>query len=976
MTTITVERTEDGILVSEAETMGDAAWVDPLPPLAAARYLHIAPDAIEGVRRHDLPLIESIRPYAQSTLVALEPGFGSAADGEETPPAQRLAAELGVTIVAPEGRFISSDGALFAVGPESSWIAYSPVGTKLLHGRRYPEPAWQTHLPRKIAGTAQIPAGLWITDRAEATHAVHLADIAVHPQQLLIVVGSPGTPAPGFARIRDVLRELPEQTRASAVLIGYGDTSLDQETIRLLAAELQQPLRVAHGVTISGRFVRLGPAHGVPTETFARESVCTPDGIFEIERWSAPLGMANVSGNTYRFNDEWVVDVVPAGLVLRPAHVPSNGAGDTLPDVSETLTVMLCGDGADRLKRVIPPLRRMLEKLHDYAATQLIPGDRAARRLIRNAFPGSWAPTARLAVTDDGRIIAAAVDENEIDPAEEQRSQTHDDDNDLGQELVADHDTAAAAADASETETPVAVKDEEDTSPVGSPSVSHGERVEASAHSPVMTSTYAPDVAPIAADSTQPVMPPLTTYTAIVGGTTEPIASSAIANATSKMKTKEPPSRIVDTPAREADDAPSAPVDLVTPREARQSQPQNETRPDTRAFDASGPIAAIAHPGSDAPHDEASNDPSDALARALRGSAATAGLLAKSTRSSAFDAMNAISGGGRGSVEPSLPEVGTESAPQTSLVSADAVASPHPRTARAEPVLASDDAAASVESDVAKATLQNAQVPEPAVGEPADNVDHDSEADELGSAGVDPTAPTEPSAQTNKSTSPPLEAAVIEVPRDARSTAEQRHRVRSALGTRYDVASRSVSQLLAQQPGMRVISGDRSTLLTTLSVVSVFAEDPTARYDIDFHTCLAEGLAALPTTRSIVVRGLPEASTAPTNAILTSGIPFISASVDAPLTGPMEALIWTTTGRRLDRLMGGNDAATDIILPAHTQLRVLGTADGTVPRLLLAEAGVNDDNVLSRLHDAAASRDEGIEPFSESRWLGEPLMAV
>jgi len=221
----------------------------------------------------------------------------------------------------------------------------------------------------------------------------------------------------------------------------------------------------------------------------------------------------------------------------------------------------------------------------------------------------------------------------------------------------------------------------------------------------------------------------------------------------------------------------------------------------------------------------------------------------------------------------------------------------------------------------------------------------------------------------------PAEEVAIEVPRGARSTAEQRHRVRSALGARYDVASRSVSQLLAQQPGMRVSSGDRATLLTTLSVVSVFADDPTARYDLDFHTCLAEGLAALPTTRSIVVRGLPEESTATTSSVLSSGTPFISAPVDAPLTGPVEALIWTTSGRRLDRLMNGSDSAADVILPAHTQLRVLGTAEGTVRRLLLAEEGVNDDAVLTRLHDAAASRDNDATAQRDSRWLGD-LIAV
>uniref|UniRef100_UPI00261B8818 hypothetical protein n=1 Tax=Microbacterium sp. TaxID=51671 RepID=UPI00261B8818 len=219
-------------------------------------------------------------------------------------------------------------------------------------------------------------------------------------------------------------------------------------------------------------------------------------------------------------------------------------------------------------------------------------------------------------------------------------------------------------------------------------------------------------------------------------------------------------------------------------------------------------------------------------------------------------------------------------------------------------------------------------------------------------------------------------SAELAVPQQARSTVKQRQRVRTTLGSRYDVASRAVSQLLAQQPGMRMSGGDRSTLLTALSVVSVFADDPTAAYDIDFHTCLAEGLAALPTTRSIVVRGLPEASMATKNSILHSPAPFVSAPVDGPPTGSMEALIWTTSGRRLDGLMDGTSSANDIIVPAHTRLRVLGTADGPIPRLLLAEENTNEQNVLSRLHDAAASRHNDPTAVPDARWLAEPLVAV
>uniref|UniRef100_UPI0026219ADB hypothetical protein n=1 Tax=Microbacterium sp. TaxID=51671 RepID=UPI0026219ADB len=603
MTTITVEPTESGIFVSETGAKNASARFDRLPPLTAARYLVVESDS--SLRQRETPLLEHIRPHAHSTLVALEAGLGKADNGEDEPPAMGLAAALGVTIIAPEGPFLSCDGALFAVGGGNGWVAYSPLGTKVVYGKRYPEPAWQSHVPPKTPGVVQIPAGLWVTSAPNPSHAVRLSTIAVRPQQLLIVVGSPGNAAPEYARILQLLRGLPDHTRASAVLVGYGHTSLELDTIRRLSAELQEPVRMAHGVTIAGDFVRLDQAEDT-TGSFAKESVCTPDGVFELDRWSAPFGLTNESRNTYRLNSHWLVDVVPAGLVLRPVDESPLDTDDSTPVIAEKLTVLLRGEGARDLKRVVGPLRMLLNRLRGFAATQLLPGDKAARRLIRNAFPGTWAPRARLALTEDGRIIASDVDEDEVPAAAEEHQS---DPIDSGQQGAPDHHSEVAAA--------------------------------------------------------PPEEPARETTTNVPAG---PVVSSAT-GITEADSAKERPSPVENT-------TPHAPE--RSPEPDREESAAAVEQPEAVA----GANVATAQPEPAAPAPLPSTDPSEALARALRGSTATTELLASTTsRGSMLDVSDAVSGSTeRVPTAPSTQRDGTGTSSQ------HAVTAQNPEQSRTEEI--------------------------------------------------------------------------------------------------------------------------------------------------------------------------------------------------------------------------------------------------------------------------------------------------
>jgi hypothetical protein len=224
----------------------------------------------------------------------------------------------------------------------------------------------------------------------------------------------------------------------------------------------------------------------------------------------------------------------------------------------------------------------------------------------------------------------------------------------------------------------------------------------------------------------------------------------------------------------------------------------------------------------------------------------------------------------------------------------------------------------------------------------------------------------------------------IEVPENVRSTVAQRRAMRAKLGSRYDIATRAVTRLLSERPGLRFGAGDHAALLAELAVVRVFADDPAGDYDADFYVCLADGLRRLPTARAVVVRGIPAGTELRPESVIRLPTPLVAAPVTAPEpVGPAEALIWTTTARRLDGLLDDPPApdpdgdeepapkrAADVVLSGHTRLRVLAVAPTPVRRVLLAEDGAPTDAALTRLLAAAAVREEAVATTETSKWFG------
>lgn len=932
VSSITVERTGFGIVVAAEGDDEAEALLDGLPPLKAARYLVATPALQQSLREAAPEIVDAVRPHLDGTVVVPAEGFaGDGEDGVEAASA-RLARVLGVAVVAPEGRFLPCSGALFSVGRGDGWIARSPQGARVPAGRRYPAPAWQQHLPQNLAGTAHIPAGLWVTAGAQARHAVRLAGVAVRDGQLLVVVGSPAEPAPSRERLSTVLQALPAEVRSAVALVGYGPGSLPLDTVRGLAATLGQPLRIAHGVEIDGSSVRLDGDEETLPPTLAVESVCAPDGSVSLERWVTPPGLVPAPAGGYRFDErsrarrraseEWQVHIGPTGLTVAPVGATLVDP-DAVPSAGDALGVFLQCDGARRpagLSRLLAPLLARLERL---GPVTIHPLDATARRVVRNGYPGRWAPTEALALTPDGRLVAATMDATGDTRGVDGPLVV--DDVESGAVAVGEADAVgtaeadgagtaeadavgAAETDAVGTAETDAVDDGE-TDAVAPPSDRSGLPLDGRGRPDApATSAGVPPTGPDPRFSEGPF-----TVDAVVGAEAErrPPRESAVGRrARAALVTNAAGGE--QAAAGRATPAPSAPP---TPAAAPAPVAEQPREP--------APVAAPA-PGTGAPR--------AGLTRALQGSTLTPapGVTVRPVPAPdpAPQRQTALQGAPFAGVRlPASTPAESTTAPAPESALAPEIAPERGTALAPESALASEHAPAAPESALA---------PESAPAAPASAL--------------------------------LLPRRLQEVPVGIRSTAEQRHRVRTALGPRYDVASRTVSQLLAQQPGMRASAGDRSAMLTGLSLVRVFATDPHADYDLDFHVCLAEGLAMLPTARTVVVRGIPALVEVAPGDTLRLRMPVVAAAADGPATGPSEALIWTTSGRRLDRVLHGVTGAADIALPAGLRLRVL--EGGPAARVLLAEEGAGTEQALARLRAAAEARGD-LRAHTDDRWLGD-----
>ncbi|QWF82739.1 hypothetical protein [Amycolatopsis sp. CA-230715] len=257
-----------------------------------------------------------------------------------------LAERIARPVLAPCGLVIESHAGLFVhYGPNTGWAWSRPGRAPEWAAKRFPRPAWESAEFAEVralgagAVVEPLPAGVWIRpggpDGAFERGRVRL--VRTVPCLLdapTIVLGSPGLPGLDPAEVKEFWRALPERMRATARFVGFGGLAVPGEAPfgQALADVLGTPVLCCTGIPTGSPgvpdvfAVRRDGSHG--WRPFAREIAYRPgDAQPRLCAHRAPIaGLPEVAPGVYRCAPDAVVEVVEAGLWIRPP----GGASDVV----------------------------------------------------------------------------------------------------------------------------------------------------------------------------------------------------------------------------------------------------------------------------------------------------------------------------------------------------------------------------------------------------------------------------------------------------------------------------------------------------------------------------------------------------------------------------------------------------------------------------------------------------------------------
>lgn len=913
---ISVERVRHALVLRRAGADEDAfALAETLPNERYRTPVVVGASALPALARLDPWVVADLADATEGGLRLVAPKLGAMGSDGRLPPARRLADRLGVEVVAADGTpVVLPDGSLFVQEPGAGWVSYQPERPRGRSGPRHPSPWWQNGLPvTQPEHVTPIPAGLWIRRPGAAKR----PDDPLHRgvpdhDRMYVVLGAPGEEPPEAGAVAEVLRAVPDGERGGLVVASYGVPNLGRE----IARELGAPVRVAHGVPGHGRSVHVGETGAVTWRPFALESLYRPGEEPLLKRWVAPgpaLGMAGPA--SYRLAGGWRVDVLPRGLLVRPEHLAPDPewAAETGP----TADVLLASD--------VPVPGEVLSALD--GLVRGLPADARDHLRVVPVTEHAAAAAARLEVAALAVPFAAAPLRLAAEPAAETAEETAVEetaDEETIVEEVAGEETVVEESAFSPVERAEPVAGEEETAggEHAEPAVEAGDPAagERGAEPPAGAVVVTADGRVLPAEPILAVVVPsgYSGHSDPVAGLAEDATPPPLPSIAASATPPPLPTIVTSIPVPPpAATAAAGAADGVKSRHAGEPRPTKPVTKSKRGTEAERTTEVVAV----APPDRPSRPGADSL---------PGNLSIEDIRRSGAD----IDFSGENSRPPAVAPESSERKP------------PEPEAAR--PKVA--------ETGLPDLRPRVTTVPRAPM---APSTPWESTPDVTG----DPADPV-PSAAEPASR-------IVEVPADARSTPEQRQAVRGLLGSAYDVATRAVTRMLSERPGLRALPGEHAALLAELAAVRVFAEKPGEDYGTDFQVCVASGLRRLPTARTVVVRGIPaETDVRPRTVLRLYSPVLVTAAVPAITVGPAEAVIWTTTARRLDGLL--SDDATDLVLPGHTRLRVLAVDEGPLRRILLAEEGTPDEAALARLRDALAARataGTGGEP-EDLRWFG------
>ncbi|WP_261556608.1 hypothetical protein [Frankia tisae] len=268
--------------------------------------------------------------------------------------------------------------------------------------------------PAVLEATA-VPAGLWV--RASGTSAARPDDpawraVAAPGGALTVIVGAPGEPAPDGSAVADLLRALLARRPDGVVLAHYGagaDPDADPSGApclpRRLAALLGRPLLAQHGLLLAAadgepRVTAVDVGRGSWWHPLVEQSIYRPSGPPSPWRWRVPApGLSDLGHGGYRLLDDWLVQVVPAGLVLRRAGRPVDPDADAAPHDPGRFDLLVDVEPAELSDGALTALGRLADALPSPARSRL-------RLLLPADVTPAQAQRLRLAVPAPQRIRA------------------------------------------------------------------------------------------------------------------------------------------------------------------------------------------------------------------------------------------------------------------------------------------------------------------------------------------------------------------------------------------------------------------------------------------------------------------------------------------------------------------------------------------------------------------------------------------
>ncbi|MFF3856071.1 hypothetical protein [Micromonospora sp. NPDC002575] len=263
---------------------------------------------------------------------------------------QWLSERLNRTVVAPDGTLVrGAAGSLFVhSASDSGWIRFRPGRAPEWDSKRYPAPSWDAAAVRRRASSSTgeiepLPGGVWIHDTGEPElierHRDRLVNgVPCHHETMTVLLGCPGTAPLSLDDVMRFWRELDADSRTRARFVQYGAVDLpDGEALGQRLADLFQATVVCYtGVPIGTpdrtEFLTVRADASLGWPVFASELGYAPRSRPRsaarcpvVLSHRGPLRWSDeVEPRVYWYAADAVIEVVQAGLWIRPPQVPPN----------------------------------------------------------------------------------------------------------------------------------------------------------------------------------------------------------------------------------------------------------------------------------------------------------------------------------------------------------------------------------------------------------------------------------------------------------------------------------------------------------------------------------------------------------------------------------------------------------------------------------------------------------------------------